>query len=105
VKYVIFKSEVTGQPIVTTFSHEVTHAYIAKAMNVCTRGYRIYSAGFYRLTKEGVVVEAEVSESLKLGPKPDDLLTLTGFFAGLTSLDMMNLHALTQLNSQKEKRA
>lgn len=85
-KYVIFKRKSVIVPIV--LPEHATHA------DVTLKGYRVHSAGFFYIGGEKpediVTVLPDISDSLGIGPKPEDKQLLIATLAGYGMYAFMN---------------
>lgn len=101
-KYLIAEAEKgVGWPIPIVFDETITHKHVAQAIR--KDHLKTISAGFvvWRPKEKIWIVPNLQSESLKMGPGPDDLLILNLFLKeGLSGLNLMNMMAYARIQAR-----
>jgi len=95
-KYVIGQQELSGYYLPIVFTEEIVHAVVAKVLT--KHQARVLSAGFVSRRDGRWCVDDRKSESLNLGPAPDDVVILNLFLEqGLSGLELQNMLTMIEL--------
>jgi hypothetical protein len=106
-KYIIFQEKDSGNniPYVLAFDEAFVHRDSARGFGrQSEKGFYAVSAGFfYRDPATGqIVVPAQKSDSMNMGPRPEDQAILTmAIDQGLSGLDILNMQTLAELTTMK----
>ncbi len=100
-KYVIGRSYLTGIIVPVVFAENGIHKLFANALKKSGDRLEISSAGFVYKVGSNWEVSTDESDSLGIGPKPEDQVILTLFLdSGLTGLDLQNTLAFLAMQNK-----
>lgn len=103
-KYILGKHATTGYWVPVVFGDEMIHQLAALALKKSNPRVDLISAGFVHFDQKerAWVVGSQQSDSLKLGPTPDDELVLNLFLGqGLAGLDLNNMIAFLAIQRMR----